>query len=62
MKRILTTVALMLAARSTFTESPCPTVKALSEQQLVDLNEGRGMGMALSAELMVIPVRRTFPN
>jgi hypothetical protein len=31
------------------------TGKALSEQQVADLNEGRGMGMALAAELNGYP-------
>jgi len=31
------------------------SVKALSEQQVADLNEGRGMGMALAAELNGYP-------
>jgi hypothetical protein len=60
MKRILTTAALLLATGSAFAESPYQamqsrTVKALSEQQVADLNEGRGMGMALAAELNGYP-------
>lgn len=60
MKRILTTVALLLAAGSVLAESPYAgmqsrSVKALSEQQVTDLNEGRGMGMALAAELNGYP-------
>jgi hypothetical protein len=60
MKRILTTAALLLATGSAFAESPYQgmqsrTVKALSEQQVADLNEGRGMGMALAGELNGYP-------
>jgi hypothetical protein len=55
MKRILITAALLFATGNAFAESPYQgmqsrTVKALSEQQVADLNEGRGMGMALAAE------------
>ncbi len=32
-------------------------IKALSPQQIADLREGRGMGLALPAELNAIPVR-----
>ena len=60
MKRILTTAALLLATGSVLAESPYAgmqsrSVKALSEQQIADLNAGRGMGMALAAELNGYP-------
>jgi hypothetical protein len=60
MKRILITAALLFATGSAFAESPYEgmqsrTVKALSEQQVADLNQGRGMGMALAAELNGYP-------
>jgi hypothetical protein len=60
MKRILMTAALLFATGSAFAESPYQgmqsrTVKALSEQQVADLNQGRGMGMALAAELNGYP-------
>jgi hypothetical protein len=60
MKRILITAALLFATGNAFAESPYQgmqsrTVKALSEQQVADLNEGRGMGMALAAELNGYP-------
>ena len=60
MKRILTTAALLLATGSVLAESPYAgmqsrSLKALSEQQVADLNEGRGMGMALAAELNGYP-------
>jgi hypothetical protein len=60
MKRILTTAALLLATGSVLAESPYAgmqsrSAKALSEQQVGDLNEGRGMGMALAAELNGYP-------
>src|SRR5690348_1160905 len=60
MKRILTIAALLLATGSVLAESPYTgmqsrSVKALSEQQVADLNEGRGMGMALAAELNGYP-------
>ncbi|WP_271518420.1 hypothetical protein [Bradyrhizobium sp. CCBAU 53380] len=34
-------------------------IKALSDQQISDLRAGRGMGLALAAELNAIPDRRT---
>jgi hypothetical protein len=64
----------LLFTGNAFAESPYQgmqgrTVKALSEQQVVDLNEGRGMGMALAAELNGYPmfegltsVRPTFES
>lgn len=60
MKRILTTAALLLATGSVLAESPYAgmqsrSVKALSEQQIADLKEGRGIGMALAAELNGYP-------
>jgi hypothetical protein len=60
MKRILITAALLFATGNAFAESPYQgmqsrTVKALSEQQVADLNQGRGMGMALAAELNGYP-------
>ena len=60
MKRILTTTALLLATGSVLAESPYAgmqsrSVKTLSEHQVADLNEGRGMGMALAAELNGYP-------
>lgn len=60
MKPILITAALLFATGNAFTESPyrgmqSRTVKALAEQQVADLNQGRGMGMALAAELNGYP-------
>ena len=37
-------------------------VKALSEQQMADLQAGRGMGLALAAELNGYPGPSTFLN
>jgi hypothetical protein len=60
MKRILTTVALLLVTSNSLAEGLYAgmqdrTVKALSEQQVADLSQGRGMGMALAAELNGYP-------
>jgi Spy/CpxP family protein refolding chaperone len=60
MKRVLMAAALLLAPGNVFAETPYAgmqgrTVKALSEQQIADLNAGRGMGMALAAELNGYP-------
>jgi hypothetical protein len=60
MKRILMAATLLLASANVFAETPYAgmqgrTVKALSEQQVADLNAGRGMGMALAAELNGYP-------
>jgi hypothetical protein len=60
MKHILITAALLFAPGNALAESPYQgmqsrTVKALSEQQVADLNEGRGMGLALAAELNGYP-------
>ena len=60
MKRILTTTVLLLVTSSVLAEGPYAgmqdrTVKALSEQQVADLSQGRGMGMALPAELNRYP-------
>lgn len=56
MKRILMAATPLLAPGIVFAETPYAgmqsrTVKALSEQQIADLNAGRGMGMTLAAEL-----------
>jgi hypothetical protein len=62
MKRMAMTVALVLIAESAFAQSHQPyaglqsrPVKALSEQQIADLRAGRGMTMALPAELNGYP-------
>src|SRR5260370_16107982 len=60
MKRVLVIAALLLAPDIACAETPYAgmqgrTVKALSEQQIADLNAGRGMGMALAAELNGYP-------
>ena len=54
--------ALMLAAGTSFADNPQPyaglqnrPLKALSDEQLDDLKAGRGMGLALSAELNGYP-------
>ena len=60
MKCILATAVLFLVASNVLAESPYAgmqgrTVRALSEQQVADLSQGRGMGMALPAELNGYP-------
>jgi hypothetical protein len=52
--------ALVLASAAAFAQSPYAglqtrPVKALSEQQVADLRAGRGMGLALAAELNGFP-------
>lgn len=60
MKCVLATAALFLVTSNVLAESPYAgmqsrAVKALSEQQVADLSQGRGMGMALAAELNGYP-------
>jgi Spy/CpxP family protein refolding chaperone len=60
MKRVLMIATLLLAPGIVWAETPYAgmqsrPVKALSEQQVADLNAGRGMGMALAAELNGYP-------
>jgi hypothetical protein len=62
MKRIAMTIALVLIAGGALAQSHQPyaglqsrPVKALSEQQIADLRAGRGMTMALPAELNGYP-------
>ena len=60
MKRIFVIATLLLAPGIVLAETPYAgmqgrPVKALSEQQIADLNTGRGMGMALAAELNGYP-------
>ena len=60
MQRLLVTAAVLLASASVFAQTPYAgmqtrAVKALSEQQVSDLTAGRGMGLALAAELNGYP-------
>src|SRR5438477_6276374 len=62
MKRVAMTAALVLIAGSALAQSHQPyaglqsrPVKALSDQQIADLRAGRGMSMALPAELNGYP-------
>ena len=62
MKRFAMTVALILVASSSNAQTHQPyadlqsrPVKALSDQQIADLRAGRGMSMALAAELNGYP-------
>jgi hypothetical protein len=60
MRWILTIVTLALCTGSVLAQTPYAgmhgrSVKALSDQQIADLNEGRGMGLALAAELNGYP-------
>jgi Spy/CpxP family protein refolding chaperone len=59
---ILFSAALILAAGTSLAQNPQPyagmqtrPLKALSEDQLADLREGRGMGLALAGELNGYP-------
>jgi Spy/CpxP family protein refolding chaperone len=60
MQRTLLAAGLLLASSTAFTQTPyggmqTRPIKALSEQQLNDLKAGRGMGLALAAELNGYP-------
>ena len=60
MQRLFATGALLLASASVFAQTPYAgmqtrAIKALSEQQVSDLNAGHGMGLALAAELNGYP-------
>lgn len=60
MKRTLAVIAALLASTVAFAQSPYSgmqtrPIKALSEQQVADLKAGRGMGLALAAELNGYP-------
>jgi LTXXQ motif family protein len=60
MQRILIIAALLLASTTAFAQTPYTgmqtrSIKALSEQQVADLGAGRGMGLALAAELNGYP-------
>jgi len=60
MKLLAAAICLLLIAQVAFAQSPYAgmqtrTIKALSEQQIADLKAGRGMGLALPAELNGYP-------
>jgi len=62
MKRLLATLTLVLIAGASLAQSHQPyaglqsrPIKALSEQQIDDLKNGRGIGLALAAELNGYP-------
>ena len=60
MKTTSILAALVLASTAAFAQSPYAgmqtrRIKALSEQQVADLKAGRGMGLALAAELNGYP-------
>jgi hypothetical protein len=58
--KFLVTTAVVLLSGSALAQQPYAalqnrTIKTLSEQQITDLNAGRGMGLALAAELNGYP-------
>jgi hypothetical protein len=60
MNRSIIATALILTATAAFAQTPYAgmqtrSIKALSEQQIADLGAGRGMGLALAAELNGYP-------
>jgi hypothetical protein len=60
MKHALILGALLLASTAAFSQTPYAgmqtrPIKALSDQQIADLKAGRGMGLALAAELNGYP-------
>jgi len=60
MKRLTLTGALLLISASVLAQTPYAgmqtrSIKALSDQQVSDLNAGRGMGLAMAAELNGYP-------
>ena len=63
----LTIAVVMLTTVTSFAQTPYAgmqsrPIKALSEQQVADLQAGRGMGLALAAELNGYPGLLTFWN
>jgi hypothetical protein len=60
MQRLFLTGVLLFASACVFAQTPYAgmqtrPIKALSEQQISDLNAGRGMGLAMAAELNGYP-------
>src|SRR3954464_11663482 len=60
MRSVIIAAALILTASAASSQTPyagmqARTIKALSEQQVADLGAGRGMGLALAAELNGYP-------
>ncbi|HYV03741.1 MAG TPA: hypothetical protein VFB82_04100, partial [Blastocatellia bacterium] len=60
MIRFFTAVSLIIVATAANAQTPYAgmqtrTIKSLSEQQVADLGAGRGMGLALAAELNGYP-------
>jgi Spy/CpxP family protein refolding chaperone len=60
MRRLFLTGALLFASASVFAQTPYAgmqtrPIKTLSEQQVSDLSAGRGMGLAMAAELNGYP-------
>jgi LTXXQ motif family protein len=60
MRTLLAAIALTLTTITAFAQAPYAgmqtrSIKALSEQQVADLQAGRGMGLALAAELNGYP-------
>jgi Spy/CpxP family protein refolding chaperone len=62
MNRMMISIALFLGVATAFAQEQSPytgyeqrSIKALSEQQIADLKAGRGMGLALAAELNGFP-------
>ena len=60
MRFLVATVAIVLLNGSAMAQQPYAglqhrSVRTLSEQQIADLNAGRGMGLALAAELNGYP-------
>jgi hypothetical protein len=60
MKSLMVTLCLCLISQVTLAQSPYAgmqtrTIKALSDQQIADLKAGRGMGLAMAAELNGYP-------
>ena len=60
MRRVIVAAALLLTASAASSQTPyagmqARSIKALSEQQVADLGAGRGMGLALAAELNGYP-------
>src|SRR6476469_1831678 len=60
MRFMIATVAIVLLTGSAMAQQPYAglqerSIKTLSDQQIADLNAGRGMGLALAAELNGYP-------
>jgi len=67
MRFVIATAAIVALSSSAMSQQPYAglqnrSIKTLSDQQIADLNAGRGMGLALAAELNGYPVHYMQSN